>query len=39
VQKWRALALAQRDLLAADGAASWRHPYHWAPLVLVGDWT
>jgi CHAT domain-containing protein len=37
LEKWRALALAQREMLTGDDPAR-RHPYHWAPLILVGDW-
>ena len=35
--KWQALAETQRAFInGPDGA--WRHPYHWAPLTLIGDW-
>jgi hypothetical protein len=33
--KWRALQQAQ---LWLRGQEAYRHPYHWAPFVLVGDW-
>jgi hypothetical protein len=36
-EKWRALAAAQRALINGPDEA-WRHPYHWAPLTLIGDW-
>ena len=36
-RKWRALAAAQRALIHGPDEA-WRHPYHWAPLTLIGDW-
>jgi CHAT domain-containing protein len=36
-EKWRAFTMAQRDLLTSE-EPHLRHPYHWAPLVLVGDW-
>ena len=36
-EKWRALAVAQRALIDGPNEA-WRHPYHWAPLTLIGDW-
>jgi CHAT domain-containing protein len=32
-----ALALAQRSLLGGPNGA-FRHPYHWAPFVLIGNW-
>ena len=35
--KWRALSAAQREMLASSRGA-WRHPYHWAPSYLIGDW-
>jgi|GEM_PF-1410955 len=38
-EKWRALWMAQKDFLAAgDGEHFLRHFYHWAPLILIGDW-
>jgi CHAT domain-containing protein len=33
----QALRQAQLDLLQ-DDQHGWRHPFFWAPLVLVGDW-
>jgi tetratricopeptide (TPR) repeat protein len=36
-RKWRALADAQRWFISGQDEAR-RHPYHWAPLSLVGDW-
>jgi CHAT domain-containing protein len=33
--KWQALRRAQLSLMRND---EYRHPYHWAPFVLVGDW-
>lgn len=36
--KWRALWEAQQELFYAEDNPHWRHPYHWAPLVLIGDW-
>jgi tetratricopeptide (TPR) repeat protein len=37
-EKWRALARAQRDFLIEPDEECLRHPYHWAPLTLIGDW-
>lgn len=37
VEKWRALQLAQREFLASSDEYL-RHPYHWAPFTLSGDW-
>jgi tetratricopeptide (TPR) repeat protein len=37
-EKWRALARAQRDFLIEADETYLRHPYHWAPLTLIGDW-
>lgn len=34
---WLALQQAQRRLVEA-GEDALQHPYHWAPLVYVGDW-
>lgn len=33
--KWQALQQAQKTLLRHP---EYRHPYHWAPFILVGDW-
>ncbi len=38
VSKVEALQKAQLDMLRNSVNDSWRHPYHWAPFVLVGDW-
>ncbi|MFD0207050.1 MULTISPECIES: CHAT domain-containing protein [Saccharothrix] len=35
---WRALWLAQRAFLTDETRPWLAHPYHWAPLVLTGDW-
>jgi tetratricopeptide (TPR) repeat protein len=35
--KWRALHAAQREFLHSAREA-WRHPYHWAPYFMIGDW-
>ena len=35
---WKALWAAQRALRDRDDQPYLAHPYHWAPLVLVGDW-
>jgi CHAT domain-containing protein/tetratricopeptide (TPR) repeat protein len=35
---WKAMWAAQRALLERDDQPYLTHPYHWAPLVLVGDW-
>ncbi|GAB7193421.1 hypothetical protein NUM3379_41310 [Kineococcus sp. NUM-3379] len=35
---WRALWEAQRHLRACEDEPYLAHPYHWAPLVLIGDW-
>jgi CHAT domain-containing protein len=37
VEKWRALQRAQREFLASSDDYL-RHPYHWAPFTLAGDW-
>jgi hypothetical protein len=37
VPRWRALNTAQREMLNGSREA-WRHPYHWAPFYLIGDW-
>jgi CHAT domain-containing protein len=36
--KWRALQLAQKSLINDSDNPEYRHPYHWAPFVLIGDW-
>jgi CHAT domain-containing protein len=36
--KWRAVWSAQRALLQDADHPEYRHPYHWAPFVLIGDW-
>lgn len=36
--KWRALQAAQQALRDDDVNLNFRHPYHWAPFVLIGDW-
>lgn len=36
--KWRALWRPQQELMGAEANPHWRHPYHWAPLALIGDW-
>jgi CHAT domain-containing protein len=36
--KWRALQVAQQALRDDDVNLHLRHPYHWAPFVLIGDW-
>jgi CHAT domain-containing protein len=36
--KWRALHAAQVAYIKSD-AEDLRHPYHWAPFVLIGDWS
>jgi tetratricopeptide (TPR) repeat protein len=38
MQKWRALWLAQQEFLAETEEPFLSHPYHWAPMVLIGDW-
>jgi len=35
--KWQALQQAQISMLK-DKDSEYRHPYHWAPFILVGDW-
>jgi tetratricopeptide (TPR) repeat protein len=35
---WKAMWSAQRALLERADQPYLTHPYHWAPLVLVGDW-
>jgi hypothetical protein len=36
--KWRALKSAWKALLTDTANPEFRHPYHWAPFMLVGDW-
>ncbi|MGB5631994.1 MAG: CHAT domain-containing protein, partial [Waterburya sp.] len=38
VPKWCALWRAQLDFLADTHERFLNHPYHWAPLILIGDW-
>lgn len=38
IEKWRALWMVQRDFLKATDEPFLSHPYHWAPLILIGDW-
>lgn len=35
--KWQALSAVQREFLESDSEVH-RHPYHWAPFTLTGDW-
>jgi CHAT domain-containing protein len=35
--KWRALRAAQLAHIKSDDE-NLRHPYHWAPFDLIGDW-
>ncbi|MFS8103520.1 CHAT domain-containing protein [Lentzea alba] len=35
---WQALWKAQRALVADDSRPWLRHPYHWASLMILGDW-
>jgi CHAT domain-containing protein len=37
ISKARALRQAQLDLLASEDS-QYRHPFYWAPFVLVGNW-
>jgi tetratricopeptide (TPR) repeat protein len=39
VPKWRALQLSMLEMLRSADVDYLSHPYHWAPFVLVGDWT
>ncbi len=34
--KWKALQAAQREFIGSGG--NLRHPYHWAPFILIGSW-
>lgn len=36
LQKWKALQIAQRELI--NGGGTFAHPYHWAPFTLIGSW-
>lgn len=36
--KWKALQLAQIALLKDIDTERFHHPYHWAPIILIGDW-
>lgn len=36
--KWRAFWRAQQEFLGRTDEPYLCHPYHWAPLVLIGDW-
>jgi len=36
--KWRALKSAWKALLTDTANPEFRHPYHWAPFMLIGDW-
>jgi tetratricopeptide (TPR) repeat protein len=38
IEKARALWKAQQSFLSGPDGDFLRHPYHWAPLVLSGDW-
>jgi tetratricopeptide (TPR) repeat protein len=38
IEKWRALWMTQKEFLCDTAEPFLRHPYHWAPLVLIGDW-
>jgi CHAT domain-containing protein len=37
INKAQALRKAQLDLLSEEDS-QYRHPYYWAPFVLVGNW-
>ena len=37
VEKWRALWMTQKEFLFETAEPFLQHPYHWAPLVLVGE--
>jgi CHAT domain-containing protein/tetratricopeptide (TPR) repeat protein len=37
-EKWRAFWRAQQEFLGRTDEPHLCHPYHWAPLVLIGDW-
>jgi hypothetical protein len=36
--KWRAFWLAQKEFIQEQDETFLRHPYHWAPMVMIGDW-
>jgi CHAT domain-containing protein len=36
LQKWKALQQAQISVMKISNKYS--HPYHWAPIILIGDW-
>jgi CHAT domain-containing protein len=36
--KWKALQLAQISMIKQSERNDYHHPYHWAPLTLIGDW-
>lgn len=38
MNKAEALQRAQLDLIANGVNKCWKHPYHWAPFILIGDW-
>lgn len=38
MNKVEALQRAQLDLINNGSKEAWKHPYHWAPFVLIGDW-
>jgi tetratricopeptide (TPR) repeat protein len=37
-EKWRALWMTQKEFINSPNEAFLKHPYHWAPFVLIGDW-
>jgi tetratricopeptide (TPR) repeat protein len=37
-EKWRALWESQKEFILAPEEPYLRHPYHWAPFILIGDW-
>lgn len=38
MNKVEALQKAQLNLIHNESKEAWRHPYHWAPFILIGDW-